>query len=178
MLIIPITAAFAFGNNLISPSAGMLGDGHNLIYYSEDFKGRLDFIYYIVSFYVFLNIAAFSVYIIVIRRNFLAIVRPLANPDHLSRTTVFTTSMILAIVLIISFAMRDYIQVALNFTGGILGCLIMFVLPSMEVLKARALFPIKKSFLNTYVWVPYSMIVLGILSMGFNLYQTISGLLD
>jgi hypothetical protein len=174
MLIIPITAAMAFGQDLIDNRASMLTEGgHNLIYYNEDFKGRLDFIYYIVSFYVFLNIAAFSVYIIVIRRNFLAIVRPEINPDRLSRTTAFTTSLILTIVLVISFALREYIQVALNFTGGILGCLILFFLPAMEIIKARSLFPPKPSFLNSYVWFPYFMIVLGALSMGFNLYQTI-----
>ena len=77
MLIIPITACFAFGNDLIEKRINMLGEGgHNLIYYNEDFKDRLDFIYYIVSFYVMLNIAAFSVYIIVIRRNLMGIIKP------------------------------------------------------------------------------------------------------
>jgi hypothetical protein len=76
MVIIPITAIMAFGNNLLHPETHMLGESHSLIYYNEDFKGRLDFIYYIVSFYVFLNVAAFSVYIIVIRTNVLAIFKP------------------------------------------------------------------------------------------------------
>ena len=76
MLIIPITAALAFGNDLVDKRVSMLGEGHKLIYYNEDFQGRLDFIYYIVSFYVFLNIAAFSVYIIVIRKNIMAIFKP------------------------------------------------------------------------------------------------------
>jgi hypothetical protein len=68
MIIIPFTAVMAFGNNLIHSNTGLLGEGsHKLIYYSEDFKGRLDFVYYIVSFYLFLNVTAFSVYIIVIR---------------------------------------------------------------------------------------------------------------
>ena len=51
------------------------------------------------------------------------------------------TTVILTFVLIVSLALRDYIQVALNFTGGILGCLILFFLPAMEIIKARSLFP-------------------------------------
>ena len=79
MLIIPITASLAFGNDLVGIRTDDLASGHSLIYYNEDFKGRLDFIYYIVSFYVFLNIAAFSVYIIVIRKNVMAMVKPDLN---------------------------------------------------------------------------------------------------
>ena len=79
MLIIPITASLAFGNDLVERKAEMLAAGHKLVYYNEDFKGRLDFIYYIVSFYVFLNIAAFSVYIIVIRKNVMAMIKPDLN---------------------------------------------------------------------------------------------------
>jgi hypothetical protein len=137
MLIIPITAVFAFGNELVGPASTMLGQGHSLIYYNEDFKGRLDFIYYIISFYVFLNVAAFPVYIIVIRRNILSIIKPSVNSDRLCKTTIFMSSAILAAILIISFALREYIQTALNFTGGIFGCLILFILPSLEILKAR-----------------------------------------
>jgi len=175
MTIIPMTACFAFGNELIDNRVNMLGEGgHKLVYYNEDFKGKLDFVYYVISFYVMLNIAAFSVYIIVIRRNLMAIIKPEINPDRFSRFTAFFTSIILATVLIISFALREYIQVALNFTGGILGCLILFFLPAMEIIKARSLFPPKESFLNSYVWFPYFMIVLGGASMVFNLYQTIS----
>jgi len=140
MLIIPITAAFAFGNELTGPSS-LLAKTHTLIYYNQDFEGRLDFIYYIVSFYVFLNVAAFPVYIIVIRRNILSIVRPTINSDRLCKSTIFMSSAILGAVLVISFALREYIQIALNFTGGIFGCLILFLLPSLEVLRARSLFP-------------------------------------
>ena len=130
MLVIPITAALAFGNDLVEKRT-MLGSGHSLIYYNEDFKGRLDFIYYIVSFYVFLNIAAFSVYIIVIRKNIMAIFKPEINAERLSKTTAIISSIILAVVLVISFALREYIQTALNFTGGILGCFILFFVPPL-----------------------------------------------
>ena len=75
MLIIPITACLSFGNKLVDED-GMLSESHSLIYYNEDFRGRIDFIYYFVSFYVFLNIALFPIYVIVIRRNLMAIIRP------------------------------------------------------------------------------------------------------
>jgi len=34
MVIIPITAIMAFGNNLIHPYVSMLGESHSLIYYN------------------------------------------------------------------------------------------------------------------------------------------------
>jgi amino acid permease len=77
LMIIPITGVLAFGKDLI---------GDQLKYYNDDFKEVIPFIYYITSFYVFLNIAAFSVYIIVIRTNILHIINPSINPKKLSRT--------------------------------------------------------------------------------------------
>lgn len=69
LLIIPITATLAFGDELGS---------HEYKYYNFDFDQYPEsrFIYYLVSFYVFLNIAAFSVYIIVIRTNLLKVFWP------------------------------------------------------------------------------------------------------
>ncbi len=67
----------AFGNEL--------GTGHTLNYYNYDFKGHIDFIYYFTSFYVFLNVAAFSIYIIVIRTNILMISHPKIDAKKLSK---------------------------------------------------------------------------------------------
>lgn len=68
LLIIPLTACFAFGDDLGS---------HKYLYYNFDFDIEgTRYIYYVVSFYVFLNIAAFSVYIIVIRTNLLKVLKP------------------------------------------------------------------------------------------------------
>jgi hypothetical protein len=69
LLVIPITSTLAFGMDLGS---------HKYKYYNFDFDAYSEskFIYYIVSFYVFLNIAAFSVYIIVIRTNILKVFFP------------------------------------------------------------------------------------------------------
>ena len=68
MLVIPVTGVMAFGEEL--------GTGQNLKYYNFDFQQKIPFIYYFTSFYIFLNIAAFSVYIIVIRGSILSLVRP------------------------------------------------------------------------------------------------------
>lgn len=61
-----------------------LGTGTHLKYYNFDFQGKFDATYWVVSFYVFLNIAAFSVYIIVIRTNILRLIKPKVNPLALS----------------------------------------------------------------------------------------------
>ena len=66
-MIIPIAGVMAFGESL--------GTAHEkLKYYNLDFQGKIDFVYWFTSFYVFLNVAAFSVYIIVIRSNILHII--------------------------------------------------------------------------------------------------------
>lgn len=79
LVIIPITGCMAFGKEL--------GTGKGLQYYNFDFEGKINFIYWFVSFYVFLNIAAFSVYIIVIRTNLLRIINPSVNPLKISSTS-------------------------------------------------------------------------------------------
>ena len=71
----------------------------------------------------------------------MAIFKPEINSERLSKTTAIISSIILAVILVISFALRDYIQYALNFTGGILGCSILFFIPPLEAIKARSLFP-------------------------------------
>ena len=110
---------------------------------------------------------------IVIRKNILSLVKPNIASDVVSKTTVSFTGILLLLILAISFALKNQIQVALNFTGGIFGCIILFALPCMEVFKARKLFPTPKSFLNSYVWMPIVLMVVGALCMIFNLYETI-----
>lgn len=75
--------------------------------------------------------AAFSVYVIVIRRNVLAIVKPEIDSDKISKTTISFTAILLGITLVVSFVLKNQIQTALNFTGGIFGCIILFVIPSL-----------------------------------------------
>ena len=61
---IPILGILAFGPNLTDPK-----DPNHLIYFNEDFKNTLPWVYYIVSFYVFLNIAVLPVLMITTRNN-------------------------------------------------------------------------------------------------------------
>ena len=104
VLSIAVTAVLAFGNDLVT-NVDMFG-AHRLTYYNYDFKGRLDFIYYIASFYIFLNLSSFAVLIIVIRRNMLTIWKPTVNSDRPSKITVFLTGVILLIVLALSLTLR------------------------------------------------------------------------
>lgn len=79
-MIIPITGVMAFGVDL--------GTGEHLKYYNFDFEDKINFIFFFTSFYVFLNVAAFSVYIIVIRRNVLHMIDRNINPNKLSSKNI------------------------------------------------------------------------------------------
>ena len=68
LMLIPWTGIMAFGDALGSKSS------KDLKYYNFDFQDDIPFIFYFVSFYVFLNVAALPVYVIVIRANLLKIV--------------------------------------------------------------------------------------------------------
>lgn len=80
LMIIPITGIMAFGDSLGNSN-------ESLKYYNFDFEEKISFIYWITSFYVFLNVAAFSVYIIVIRTNILHIIKPSVNPKKISSSS-------------------------------------------------------------------------------------------
>ena len=108
LITIPITAIMAFGNDLIhdTPTTG-LGSVHKLIYYNEDFKGKLDFIYYIVSFYVFLNVAAFSIYVIVIRNNIINVFMPAIDANRISKATAIFSLVLPGLILLVSWVLKD-----------------------------------------------------------------------
>ena len=76
LIILPLTGCMAFGKDL--------GTGDKLIYYNFDFENKIGLVYWVTSFYVFLNVAAFSVYIIVIRTYILKMISPKVNPRILS----------------------------------------------------------------------------------------------
>jgi amino acid permease len=73
VIIIPVTAIMAFGSKLSESKAG------DLKYYNFDFKEQASPVYYLVSFYVFLNVAAVPVLTIVLRNNILKLVAPTVN---------------------------------------------------------------------------------------------------
>lgn len=82
LMIIPFTGVMAFGLDL--------GDDDNhLKYYNFDFEDKISIVYWVTSFYVFLNVAAFSVYIIVIRTNVLHMIDQSINAKKLSSNNIF-----------------------------------------------------------------------------------------
>jgi len=52
-------------------------------------------------------VAAFSIYVIVIRKNILSLVKPNITPDIVSKTTVSFTVVLLMVILAISFALKN-----------------------------------------------------------------------
>ena len=90
-----------------------------------------------MSFYVFLNIAPFSVYIIVIRTNLLKVFFPDVDPMKVSRKTITLTVGMLVMICVVGLTLKDYIQYVLDFTGGVFGSIILFFLPCIEVYQAR-----------------------------------------
>lgn len=132
-MIIPWTGVMAFGETLKFESSSS-----DLKYYNFDFENPIPFIYYFVSFYVFLNVAAMPVYIIVIRGNILKILKPQIDSKVVSstrivilETTLIATLIILAVILVISFFAQNFIQIVLDFTGGIFGVAILFIIPAL-----------------------------------------------
>lgn len=108
----------------------------------------------------------------------MALAKPNVDSDKVSKTTILVTGIILVLLLVISYLLKDEIQIMLDFTGGILGAFNLLIMPSLEVYKARKLFPPVKSFLNSRSWFPLLMIVLGVGTIAYNLYRTISGLVQ
>lgn len=86
---------------------------------------------------MFLNIAAFSVYTIVIRTNVLKVFFPEVDPMKVSKKTITLTVGLLVIICIVGLTLQEYIQYVLDFTGGVFGSMILFFLPCMEVYSAR-----------------------------------------
>lgn len=78
VIVIPVTAIMAFGTQL---SVSKEGD---LKYYNFDFKEQASPVYYLVSFYVFLNVAAVPVLTIVLRNNLLKLIAPTVDSKTLS----------------------------------------------------------------------------------------------
>lgn len=73
-----MTGVIAFGENLVNDQKG------NLKYYNYAFEEQLPFVYYFVSFYVFLNIASIPILIIVVRNNILKMAFPSINANQFS----------------------------------------------------------------------------------------------
>ena len=137
--------------------------------------------YYLVSFYVFLNVATVPVLTIVLRNNILKLVAPKVNSKVFSKTTLIATLSILGVVLLISLLARNYIEYVLMFTGGICGVFILMILPAYLVLQSRKETGVvngkftHQALLKHRV-IPYLFVGFGLLSLVFNLYETITRL--
>jgi hypothetical protein len=125
---------------------------------------------------VFLNIAAFSVYIIVIRTNILKVFFPEVNPMKMSKKTMILTAVLLVIICIVGLTLKHYIQYVLDFTGGVFGSMILFFLPCFEVYQARKQVWRKGETKNYIEKLPIVIMVLGGIFMTFNLYEVIKKL--
>lgn len=76
-----------------------------------------------------------------------------------------------------SWQLQDKIQTVLNFTGGIFGILILFLMPCMEVYKAREIMHRPGDPRNYIRQLPIIIGCLGFAFMGFNLYHIIEKLI-
>ena len=68
MILICITGILAFGESMV--------DSEKLKYYNYNFENQVNITFYFSSFYMFLNIAALPVLIIVIRNNLMKWIAP------------------------------------------------------------------------------------------------------
>lgn len=96
--------------------------------------------YYIISFYMFLNIAALPVLTITIRKNLMKLVAPHLMPKNTLAITPATAGFTMLIIIpcgILSIILKDQIEIVIGFTGGLCGTLILLVIPSLMVWKAR-----------------------------------------
>lgn len=83
---------------------------------------------------------------------------------------------ILVIILLMSWLLQGEIQVVLNFTGGIFGIFILFLMPCIEVYYARKKVHVEGNPQNYLSWLPIFIFVLGLAFMVLNLYHIISKL--
>lgn len=89
---------------------------------------------------------------------------------------MISSLIILALILLMSWLLQDKIQTVLNFTGGIFGIFILFIMPCIEVFQARRLSHTHGNPKNYITWLPMLVGVLGIAFMVLNLYHIISKL--
>jgi amino acid permease len=156
MLVIPTTGVLAFG-------AG-LADKTELKYYNENFQGLrgLSWIYYVTSFYIFLNVAALPVLTIVTRNNLFRMFSAHASPSL--SASVLVTGGFLGVILVLAYFLAHNIQLVLDFIGGIFGIVIMLFCPAFSVTRLRKMEGLPPGLLA------YLIAALGALLLGYNLF--------
>lgn len=121
----------AFGIELIN-----LKEVH---FISFNFTQNEIILFYFAAVYIFLNVIAFPVFVITVRNNLMKLISPSKIPKISSEITPYTfafTVGILLFVIIIS-SLASNIKFVLNFIGGTVGVIIIFVAPPLYVIKGR-----------------------------------------
>ncbi|EGR33812.1 transmembrane amino acid transporter protein, putative [Ichthyophthirius multifiliis] len=153
---------------------------HNFHYYSNFFQYRQPIVFYMSSFYAFLNVSSFPIQIIVLRNNLIQIIKYNINMQfNISKyqsyfITVFISSPVLAFALL-----TNNIQLVLDYTSGIFGSFIMIIYPCLFVIKSR-----KMAYLNNGIdyqlnflksrcsnqLIPYLLIIIGVFFISYTLF--------
>ncbi|CAD8203122.1 unnamed protein product [Paramecium octaurelia] len=156
-------------------------------FYNQLFnQGNLKWAYYIISFYMFLNIAALPVLTITIRKNLMKLVVPhLVPKDSLKITLPSAIFTLLIVVPCASLAvlLKDNIEIIVGLTGGVCGVFILLTIPAALVLQGRKKHAVKYED-NPYIskfqhpfWI-WALIVLGCVFVPYNLYMQIKKIID
>ncbi|CAD8119395.1 unnamed protein product [Paramecium sonneborni] len=176
-LFVCLTASWAFTLENLS----------NVSFYSQCFsEGNLRWAYYIISFYMFLNIAALPVLTITIRKNLMKLVVPHLLPKDNLKITLPTALFTLLIVVpcaALAILLKDDIEIIVGLTGGVCGVFILLTIPAALVLQGRKKHNVKYSD-NPYIskfqhpsWI-WALIVLGCVFVPYNLYMQIKKIID
>lgn len=112
----------------------------NFSTYTNIYRGKIDWIYYITSFYMFLNIAAFPILIITMRNNIMKCFMPHKIPKkshELTKTTVILTICLILPIILLSIFAKENIEDVINVSGGVFGVVIMMLLPPILTILTR-----------------------------------------
>ncbi|KAL4428773.1 hypothetical protein ABPG74_001287 [Tetrahymena malaccensis] len=147
IVLLSIFGVMAFGKCLDAEknhnNSECVGNGYatGSSYFNSYFQGigDADWAFYISSFYIFLNVAAFPVLIITCRNNlmkFLAKDKIPAISYKITKWTVAFTLLIAGPIFAISLTVKN-IQIVLDWISGIFGSMLINLFPSSFVIYAR-----------------------------------------
>ena len=91
---------------------------------------------------MFLNVSALPVLTITLRENIIKLVsKEMAARKEIELTwqSVILTLAIMGTCFVTAFVLRENISLVVNFTGGICGVIIMMIIPSTMIIKARSM---------------------------------------
>ncbi|KRX01663.1 hypothetical protein PPERSA_03747 [Pseudocohnilembus persalinus] len=168
--IMPILAVLAFGDDLVSETG--------LKFFNYDFQQSEPLVFYISSFYMFLNITAFPVLTITTRNNLMKLIVPMQVPEQsheITRYTLLFTILIVTPIFLIAYSVQN-IQIVLDLIGGIFGVILITLIPSLLIIKGRKQLKQKNidnslnmhKTPNTLVYLPLIIFMLSLLFLALN----------